>query len=156
MTLENATITVSVEINSENIKGTLAVININTQSDELSLQIIRMLESKLFRNRDLHLVSRKQVEATIAEQEFGLSGYVDDDSVQKIGHLLGAKYILTGEITKPESKFFLNIQILEAESARLVYSNIFEIDKSELQNYEKKIDPKPSNTPKQKPQGLRF
>jgi TolB-like protein len=153
MTLDNAVVIVFQELNSTDLKGTLAVIGINTQSSELSLQIVRMLESKLFRDQNFDLVSRNRIDAVLSEQEFGLSGYVDDYSAQRIGHILGAKYILTGEITKPETQFFLNIQILETENARLIYSNTFEIDKRELQNYREIIDPKqyPDRLP-----GLRF
>jgi curli biogenesis system outer membrane secretion channel CsgG len=153
MSLDSATLSVANDIKNAEVDGVLAVSTINSQSSELSLQIIRMMESKLVRNRSLQLVSRTQIEVVIAEQEFGLSGYVDDNSAQLLGHLLGAKYVLVGEITKPESAFFLNIQVLETESARLVYSDTFEIDRRELRNYERKTTP---NSEAEKPSVLRF
>jgi TolB-like protein len=62
------------------------------------------------------------------EQEFGLSGYVDDESAQRIGHLLGAKYVLSGEIINVDRMSILNIQAIETETAMLLYSNSFQIE----------------------------
>jgi curli biogenesis system outer membrane secretion channel CsgG len=153
VTLNDAARQFSVELDAVNINGTFAVIHIASQSQELNLQIVRLLENTLVKNADLTLVTRRQIETVLDEQNFGVSGYVDDNSAQRIGHILGAKYILIGELTRPGKKYFLNIQVLETESARLVYSNTFEIDKKELLNYEKDSAPKPNM---QKPGVTRF
>jgi TolB-like protein len=153
ITFVKAADTVSHDLKKADVAGVLAVVAINSQSSELSLQIIRTLENKLVRNHNLQIVSRTQIEIVIAEQDLGASGYVDDDSAQKLGHILGAKYVLVGEITKPEDSFFLNIQVLETETARLIYSDTFEIDKTELKKYEMKITP---NAMVKKPRVLRF
>jgi TolB-like protein len=154
ISFDSAALKVANDLNTE--VDVLAVITVTSQSSELSLQITRMLESKLVRKRSLRLVSRTQIESVLTEQKFGFSGYVDDNSAQLLGHLLGAKYVLTGEITRPENDFYLNIQVLETESARLVYSDTFKIDRNELRNYERKLTPTIEADKKEKPRVLRF
>jgi len=140
ISFDKASDAVFTDLTNAGIKGTLAIVAVNSESKDLGLQIIRMLETKLVRTRNLQILSRTQIEVAISEQEFGASGYVDDYSAQSLGHLLGAEYVLIGEITKPENSFFLNIQVLETETARLVYSYTFQIDRRELKKYENKID----------------
>jgi TolB-like protein len=64
----------------------------------------------------------------LREQEFGASGYADDEFIQKIGHILGAEYVLSGELINIGNEKFLNIQVLEVETAKLMYSNNFKIE----------------------------
>jgi TolB-like protein len=108
--------------------GTVAVVKIFSPSENLSLQIIRWLENRLLENKNLTVVSRQQINAVLGEQQFGLSGYADDESAQRLGHLLGARYVLSGEIITVNGESLLNIQVLETETARLIYSNSFQIE----------------------------
>jgi TolB-like protein len=126
--LENAVQTAAADISNRINDGTIAVVKIFTSSDNLSLQVIRWLENGLVENRKLTIISRQQINAVLNEQEFGLSGYVDDESAQRIGHLLGAKYVLSGEIIIVDGVSILNIQVIETETAMLLYSDSFQIE----------------------------
>jgi TolB-like protein len=128
LTLDAVAWQASVEITEANVSGTFAIVNIVSLSKELSLQITRLLENGLVRNKALILVTRQKIATVLDEQQFGASGYVDDNSAQKIGRILGAKYVLNGELIKPEERYFLNIQVLETESARIICSNTFEMN----------------------------
>jgi TolB-like protein len=139
-TLNDATKTASQEINSKiPIGNLLAVISIKSLSDDLTLHIISLLETGLVNSEKLEIVSRKRIQSVMDEQNFGMSGYVDDNSAQRIGKILGAKYVLTGDMIKPENEYYLHIQVLETETARIMYSRNFEIKNSELRNYEQLI-----------------
>lgn len=126
--LENAVQTAAADISTRVNSGTAAVVNISTTDENLSLQVIRWLENRLVENRRLTIISRRQINTVLNEQEFGLSDYVDDESAQRIGHLLGAKYVLSGEIINLNERSVLNIQVIETETARLVYSNSFQVE----------------------------
>jgi TolB-like protein len=126
--LENAAQTAVVDISNRINNGTIAVVNIFTSNENVSLQVIRWLENRLVENRKLTIIARQQINAVLNEQEFGLSGYVDDESAQRIGHLLGAKYVLSGEIIIVNGISILNIQVIETETAMLIYSNSFQIE----------------------------
>jgi TolB-like protein len=129
--LENATYEFSQDISNKITQGNIAVINIFSQNDNLSLQIIRWLENNLLRYGNIVVVSRQQINTVLQEQEFGISGYVDDMSAQRIGYILGAKYVLSGELINIGGDNILNLQVLEVETAKLVYSNSFKIEEVE-------------------------
>jgi TolB-like protein len=126
--LENAAQIAAADISNKINSGTVAVVKISTPSENLDLQVIRWLENRLVENRSLTIISRQQINAIINEQDFGLSGYVDDESAQRIGHLLGAKYVLSGEIINVDRMSILDIQVIETETAMLIYPNSFRIE----------------------------
>jgi TolB-like protein len=125
--LEDAAYEAVKDISKKITNGNIAVISISSPGENESLQIIRWLENGLLQNREIGIVSRQQINAVLREQEFGISGYVDDASAQKIGHILGAEYVLSGELINIGGENILNIQILEVETARLMYSNSYKI-----------------------------
>ena len=139
-TINEATTNASQEIIQRlPVGSSFAVINIESLSDDLSLHIIGLLETGLVHSERLQIVSRQRIQTVMDEQNFGMSGYVDDNTAQRIGRLLGARFVLTGEIIKPENRYFLNIQVLETETAIIMYSKSYEIRNSELRNYEQLI-----------------
>jgi len=139
-TINEATINASHEISQRlPIGNSLAVLSIKSLSDDLTLHIIGLLETGLVHSERLQIVSRQRIQTVMNEQNFGMSGYVDDNTAQRIGRLLGARLVLTGEIIKPENRYFFNIQVLETETAIIMYSKSYEIRNSELRNYEQLI-----------------
>jgi TolB-like protein len=147
-TIDEATKTAAREINQNNKVGsTLAVVSIKSLSDNLTSHIISLMETGLINTEKLKIVSRQKIQTVLNEQNFGMSGDVDDISAQKIGKILGASYVLTGDLVKPENKYYLNIQVLETETARIVYSRSFEIRNNELRNYEQLITLKQRHEP---------
>ena len=127
-----------------NVNDIIAVINASPSRDDLNMQIITWLESHLLNTGKFKIVSRQRIDTVMKELHFGITGYVSDTSAQSLGKLLGAKYILVFELKNVHNKSYLNIQVLETETAALVYSNSFRIN-----NAVKNI-----NTEKSKP--LRF
>jgi len=101
----------------------LAVINNSTSIGSLDAQITTWLETNLLKTGKYRIISRQKIDAVMKEINFGLSGYIDDDTAQSLGKLLGANYILVFDIKTVDKKSFLNIQVLETETAILVYSN---------------------------------
>jgi len=139
-TIDDATKISTREINQKiNVGSIFAVVSIKSLSDDLTSHIISLIETGLVNTEKLKIVSRQRIQAVLNEQNFGMSGYVDDISAQRIGKILGASYVLTGDLVKPENKYYLNIQVLETETARIMYSRSFEIRNSELKNYEQLI-----------------
>ena len=106
---------------------TLAVLNITSSSDNLSIQIITWLENSLLNTGNCKIVSRQRMDAAMKEQNFGLSGYINDKSAQSIGKLVGANIILAGDFKSVNNISYLNIQALETETAVLIYSSSFRI-----------------------------
>jgi TolB-like protein len=67
--------------------------------DRLELSIPEMLKTELSQYEQLVVVEREDIEKIIAEQALSLSGAIDETSAQEVGRLLGAEYILKGELS---------------------------------------------------------
>ncbi|MDR1904811.1 MAG: CsgG/HfaB family protein [Treponema sp.] len=124
---ENAAQTAANNIVSSVNSGSIAVVRISSQDTNLSQQIIQWLENGLVAGRILTTISREKINDVLKEQRLGLSGLIDDESAQRIGHLLGAEYVLAGDIKNLNGTSILNIQVLETETGRLLYSDSFSI-----------------------------
>ena len=69
--------------------------NMTTRSSSAPLAAIEeLITSSMFNTNRFDLVERKQIDALLAEQDFGDSGRVTDESAARIGQALGADYIL--------------------------------------------------------------
>ncbi|MHC6203077.1 CsgG/HfaB family protein [Breznakiellaceae bacterium SP9] len=110
----------------------IAVVRISSQDANLSQQIISWLENRLVASGNLTTVSRERINEVLKEQHLGLSSYIDQESAQRIGHLLGAEYVLAGDIKRFEGKSIFNIQVLKTEEGVLAYSESFDITDSDF------------------------
>jgi hypothetical protein len=120
--------------NRANVSDTVAVMDVSLSTGNLNMQVLMWLENHLLNTGKYKIISRQRINTIIKEINFGLTGYVSDETAQSIGKLLGAQYILVFELKNVNSKSYLNIQMLETETATLIYSNSFRINNSEVNN----------------------
>jgi hypothetical protein len=73
------------------------------------------------------VVDRKDVEKVLAEQNFQVSGLVDDDTAVGLGHLLGAEVIIIGEINGTGSMRRLVFRALDVRTAKVVGSSMIRL-----------------------------
>jgi curli biogenesis system outer membrane secretion channel CsgG len=99
--------------------ASVAVISI-TASDsfegEYALEELTLL---LVRAQKFRVVDRRNLDAIRAEQQFQLSGEVDDETAISIGHLIGAAFVITGGISPWESAQHLRFRVLDVETGRI-------------------------------------
>jgi TolB-like protein len=141
-TISNATDDIGRKINLSSFiyKGsTLAIVNIKSLSVELTNHIITLIETSILNGDNIRIVSRNRIDEAHGEIDFSLTGLIDDNTAQKIGYFLGAKYVLTGDLSKIENKYILSVQVLETETGEIKYSNQYEIRNTELRYYERLI-----------------
>ena len=115
--------------------NTIATLNIYSLSDDLSIYLINLIESELTGTK-AQPVSRQRINSVLYEQNLGVSGYIDDNTAVRLGNILGAKYIIVGELQNIEKKYNLNLQVLDSTSANIILSRNYEIRNSELRQYE--------------------
>jgi hypothetical protein len=70
-------------------------------------------------NPELILVERAEIERILAEQTIGLSGLTAPDSAAKVGHLLGAKALITGRIIPADDKTLIVAKVMSTETSRV-------------------------------------
>ncbi|MCL2044089.1 MAG: CsgG/HfaB family protein, partial [Treponema sp.] len=66
------------------------------------------------------IIDRSELDRVRAEQQFGLSGEVDDDTAASIGHIAGASVVITGRIDGEGNFRRLRLRALDTTSAQVV------------------------------------
>jgi len=97
----------------------IAFINIQSDSQALSEYIIDELIANAVNDRFFPVVDRQQLDKIRAEQNFQLSGEVDDTSAMKIGKLLGAQIIVSGGVSRLGKGYRIKIRALEVQTAQV-------------------------------------
>jgi TolB-like protein len=106
-------------INALPKRSTVAVINIRSRDGGMSDYIATDLEQQLF-NAGFTVVDRKELDTILAEQNFQMSGSVDDKSAVSIGKMLAAHIILTGAVIETGAIRRLNIRAIDVETGKIV------------------------------------
>ena len=68
-------------------------------------------------------MERAELEKVLSEHELGLSGNVSTESAAKVGHLTGAKVLVTGRVFKADKELVMVAKIIGTETSR-VYGEV--------------------------------
>jgi TolB-like protein len=116
--LDNAIQKAADEISADLPQGKkAAVVMFSSSSSDLSEYIAEELSLALIRRKKLTIVDRKQLELIHNEMSFQMSGYVDDESAMRIGHLLGVQFIITGSLVNSGTYYRFRTSAVNVESA---------------------------------------
>jgi TolB-like protein len=104
---------------------TLAVLDFKNNSglfalDGLEKSLPEMLKTELSRPASpLLVVERQKLEAILQEQALGQTGVLDEKTAQTVGQLLGAQFLLTGEISTIGPQLRIDCHILKAATGQV-------------------------------------
>ncbi len=88
--------------------------------DDLEKSVPEMLKTELSsRGSKLSVVERQKLETIMREQALAQSGILDEKSGQAVGQLLGAEYLLSGEINMSESRLRIDCHILKVSTGEV-------------------------------------
>jgi len=116
LTIREASTNLNTNIPSGN---KVVVLNIESDSDALSEYIIEELVANAVMDRIFTVVDRKQLNDIREEQHFQISGEVADDQAVKIGHILGAQTIISGQISSLGDGYRFSVRAISVESAQV-------------------------------------
>jgi hypothetical protein len=105
---------------------TVAVFNFDARDEgakDLGPQIGSLLSASLSASPDIITVERAELDKILSEQELGLSGTVSADTAARVGHLTGAKALVTGRVFKVGKETVMVAKIIGTETSR-VYGEI--------------------------------
>ena len=97
----------------------IVILNIQSSSPDLSDYIIDELIANAVNDRLFSVVDRQQLETIRAEQNFQLSGEVDDNEALAIGRFFGAQTIVSGAVNRLGSGYRIRIRALEVQTAQV-------------------------------------
>ena len=75
-------------------------------------------------------IERQNIEYVLKEQQFQISGYVDEETATRISQLTGATHILSGVVTELENTISIDIKILNVEKGTVIGGMSQEIEKT--------------------------
>jgi parallel beta-helix repeat protein len=106
---------------NDNIPEGSMIVILNMQSDSAALSeyIIDELIANAVNDRIFKVVDRQQLDLIRTEQNFQLSGEVDDNLALSIGKFLGAHTIVSGRITQLGDRYRMSIRGLDVQTAQV-------------------------------------
>lgn len=116
----------------QDTRPTVAVLDFNNGSfgpnraeyDALGKGISDFLITELAGNASIRVVERDKIQALIAEQNLSREGRVSDETMVRIGKLLGAHHVITGGfITDPKGNLALTARAIESETGRIQHTD---------------------------------
>jgi hypothetical protein len=101
---------------------TVAIFDFESKDEavrDLGPKVATLLNTHLSAEPQIITVERAELEKVLGEQELGLSGTVSPDTAAKVGHLTGAKVLVTGRVFKADKELILVAKIIGTETSRV-------------------------------------
>lgn len=107
---------------SQNIplRSRLAIVGITANDPNEATFYVNELTLHFVNTRNYTVVERSNIESVLAEQNFQMSGYVDDDAFVSIGKFIGATVVVTGEISGTGSQKRLVIKAIDVLTSEIL------------------------------------
>ena len=106
----------------------LAVVSLNSTTSSIDTEtadgLMVFIENAFVNVGKTTVVDRQNIQAILEENQFQLSGFTDESTAVEVGRLLGADIIVIGSISKVGEMFYLNIKLIEVETAKILGSSI--------------------------------
>ncbi|MCL2440557.1 MAG: penicillin-binding protein activator LpoB [Treponema sp.] len=106
---------------NDNIPRGSKIVILNIQSDSLALSeyIIEEMIANAVNDRIFTVVDRAQLDLIRQEQNFQLSGEVDDNTALAIGRFFGAQTIVSGRVSELGDRYRMSIRALNVQTAQV-------------------------------------
>jgi hypothetical protein len=101
---------------------TVAIFDFESKDEgvrDLGPKVATLVNANLSAEPQIITVERAELEKVLSEQELGLSGTVSPDTAAKVGHLTGAKVLVTGRIFKVDKELVIVSKIIGTETSRV-------------------------------------
>ena len=101
---------------------TVAVFDFESKDEavrDLGPKVATLVNAALSAEPAVITVERAELEKVLGEQELGLSGSVSSESSAKVGHLTGAKVLVTGRVFKVDKETMIVAKVIGTETSRV-------------------------------------
>jgi len=102
------------------LRSRLAIVGITASNPNEADFYVNELTLKFVNARNYTVVERSNIDAVFAEQNFQLSGYVDDDAIVSIGKFIGATVVITGSISGTGSQKRMIIKAIDVLTSEIL------------------------------------
>jgi hypothetical protein len=101
---------------------TVAVFDFESKDEairDLGPKVATLINVQLSADPRLITVERAELEKVLSEQELGLSGAISPETAAKVGHLTGAKVLVTGRAFLVDRQLMIVAKIIGTETSRV-------------------------------------
>lgn len=101
---------------------TVAVFDFESRDEgarDLGPKVATLINAFLSGEPQIITVERAELDKVLGEQELGLSGTVSAATAAKVGHLTGAKVLVTGRVFKVDKETFVVAKVIGTETSRV-------------------------------------
>jgi TolB-like protein len=102
------------------LRSRLAIVGITATDPNEATFYVNELTIQLVNSRKYTVVDRNDVDKVLMEQNFQMSGYVDDNAFVSIGKFIGATVVITGNITGNGSQKRLVIKAIDVLTSEIL------------------------------------
>ena len=90
------------------------------ETEDMGKIVAEWLTTAFVKAGRFDVIERRMLKKILGEQQLGLSGALDSESVTKIGQLLGVQVIISGSVMKFQNVLQVNARIVDVESASIL------------------------------------
>ncbi|MDR1869489.1 MAG: CsgG/HfaB family protein [Treponema sp.] len=101
-------------------RSRLAIVGIDSPNPNESAFYVNEMTLQFVNSKNFTVVDRSNIDAVLTEQNFQMSGYVDDDAFVSIGKFLGATVIITGNISGTGSQKRMVIKAIDVLTSKIL------------------------------------
>ncbi len=114
----------TVPVLSQTEKVTVAISDFENSTglfsnSELEKSVPEMLKTDLSQYEKIIVLERSKIQSVFQEHALIQSGVIDPEQAQKVGELVGARFVLTGEISKVGDRYRLDTHLVDVESGKV-------------------------------------
>ncbi|MCL2711398.1 MAG: CsgG/HfaB family protein, partial [Planctomycetaceae bacterium] len=105
----------------------VAVLPFQDRSREVAGQgkiVADLMFANLVTHPAIVLVDREDLETVLKEQEMNISGIVNPAQATQVGHIMGAKIIVTGNVIRVDKTVYLVARIIGTETTRVLGASV--------------------------------
>ncbi len=104
--------------------------SISGENSDAALEdfLIDLFTAELISYPDINILERRYIEQVLNAQEFSLSELVDSDTSIRIGSLIGAGYIFTGDLRCLSNFSYLSVRLINNTSGEVIFASMTKIE----------------------------
>jgi len=97
--------------------SSVAIVNFDSPSEKFSSYVINELTNLLLKNKKLVVTEQQKLDLVRKNEQYQLSGNVSDETMVRIGHNIGAQYIISGYLIDLGTTYRIGIFAINMEKA---------------------------------------
>lgn len=116
----------------------LAVTDFSNNSDVYFLDswersVPDLLRAELDKSTDIVVLERDKLDKLFEEQKLALAGFLDSSTVQEVGQLAGAEFIISGSVDKVGRRFRIDVNLIRVKTGEMHIEKAIAPDSDHLQ-----------------------